>query len=332
MNLDGILGSSIPFILSLQSLGEGFVATMKLFTFLGNEEFYFILFPILFWCVDSRLGLRAGLILLLSGCINSYFKWIFRLPRPYWTNGEVIAHTSETSFGAPSGHSQNAVAMWGLIAASINKTWAWVAAIFIIFMIGVSRMILGVHFLLDVITGWVIGAILLWVFLRLEPNVCKWVENKSLGVKVGISFLASIGLIAIGALILSALSFWEIPGFWIQNALLATPDAEPINPLAISGVVSNAAVFFGVSAGYVIMNQMGGFNTKGKISQQVLKYFIGIIGVLVVWRGLDIIFPEGEEILALVFRYIRYGLAGIWISLGAPWVFVRIKLSESAQE
>jgi membrane-associated phospholipid phosphatase len=332
MNLEGILGSSIPFILSLQSLGEGFVATMKLFTFLGNEEFYFILFPILFWCVDSRLGLRAGLILLLSGCINSYFKWIFRLPRPYWTNGEVIAHTSETSCGAPSGHSQNAVAMWGLIAASINKTWAWVAAIFIIFMIGVSRMILGVHFLLDVITGWVIGAILLWVFLRLEPNVCKWVENKSLGVKVGISFLASIGLIAIGALILSALSFWEIPGFWIQNALLATPDGEPIKPLAISGVVSNAAVFFGVSAGYVIMNQMGGFNTKGKISQQVLKYFIGIIGVLVVWRGLDIIFPEGEEILALVFRYIRYGLAGIWISLGAPWVFVRIKLSESAQE
>lgn len=332
MNLDEILGNSIPFILSLQSFGEGFVVIMKLFTFLGNEEFYFILFPILFWCVDSRLGLRAGLILLLSGCVNSYFKWIFRLPRPYWSNRKVIAYTSEKSFGAPSGHSQNAVAMWGLIAASINKPWAWVASIFLIFMIGFSRMVLGVHFMLDVILGWIIGVIILWVFLRLEPIVGKWIEGKSLEVKVGLSFLSSLGLVVVGALILSALSYWEVPDLWVQNALQATHDAEPIEPLVISGVVSNAAVFFGVSAGYVIMNQMGGFNTKGKFSQQVLKYIIGIFGVLVIWMGLDVIFPDGEEILALIFRYIRYGLSGIWISLGAPWLFVRIKLSETANK
>ena len=330
MNMDVILESCIPIILSLQSFGTGFVEIMKLFTFLGDEEFYFILFPILFWCVDSALGFRAGLILLLSGCVNSYFKWIFRLPRPYWISNEVIAYRTETSFGAPSGHSQNSVAMWGLIAASIQKPWAWLAAIFLIFMIGFSRMVLGVHFLLDVIAGWTIGAILLWAFLHLEPPVRKWIEGKSPSAKIGLSFLASSGLIVIAILILWALSFWEVPLLWIQNAQLSVPDSETIDPLALSGVISNAAVLFGVSAGFVIMNQLGGFNTQAKIPQQVLKYIVGIIGVLGIWMGLDFIFPEGETLVAYIFRYIRYGLTGLWISLGAPWIFVKVKLADSS--
>jgi len=332
MNLNAILENSIPIIQNLQSLGEGFVGIMKLFTFLGNEEFYLILFPILFWCVDNSLGFRSGVILLISGCVNTYFKWIFRLPRPYWISSDVVAHTSETSFGAPSGHSQNAVAMWGLIAASIRKPWAWGVAIFLIFMIGLSRIVLGVHFFLDVITGWTLGALVLWVFLRLEPTVGKWIAHKNVRVKVGLSFLASTGLIAIAVLILWALSYWEVPIHWMQNAQLAIPDAEPISPLAISSVISNAAVLFGVSAGYVIMNQMGGFKTQGKFSQQIIKYGIGIIGVLLIWLGLDIIFPEGVTISALIFRYVRYGLAGLWISLGAPWIFIKLKLTELANK
>ena len=331
MNQDLILESSIPIILYLQSLGEGFVGVMKLFTFLGNEEFYLILFPLLFWCIDNRLGFRAGMILLLSGCMNSYFKWIFRLPRPYWINDEVIAYTTETSFGAPSGHSQNAVAMWGLIAASIQKPWAWVAAIFLIFMIGLSRMVLGVHFLLDVITGWIIGAVLLWVFLRLEPYIYKWIADISLRKKVLISFLGSTGLIFAAMLILWGLSFWEVPNLWVQNAQLASPGAESITPLALSGVISNAAVLFGVSAGYSVMNQLGGFNTKGKITHQVVKYIIGIIGVLMLWMGLGFIFPEGETIISFIFRFVRYGLVGLWISLGAPWIFVKFKLADPSQ-
>jgi hypothetical protein len=35
--------------------------------------------------------------------------------------------------------------------------------------------------------------------------------------------------------------------------------------------------------------------------------------------------------IAFIFRYVRYGLAGFWISLGAPWIFVKAKLSQPAQ-
>ena len=32
---------------------------------------------------------------------------------------------------------------------------------------------------------------------------------------------------------------------------------------------------------------------------------------------------------ALVLRFIRYGLTGLWGSLGAPWVFVKLGLAPS---
>jgi len=329
MNLDAVLESSIPLILWLQSLGEGFASIMKIFTFMGTENFYLILFPIAYWWWDVKLGFRAGIILLLSGCINSYFKWLFHLPRPYWVDTNVVAKAPDPSFGAPSGHAQNAVAVWGLIATSLKKPWAWAVAIFLIFMIGFSRLVLGSHFLLDIILGWLIGIILLWVFLKLEKPVNNWAITQSLGVKIGFTFTASIVLVLLSFLFRLAFQAWELPSMWVETAAALAPD-DPIDPLALSGVISNAAILFGLGAGYVIMNAQGGFSTKGTVTQQILKYIIGIAGVLAIWMGLDFIFPEGETIVAFIFRYIRYGLAGLWISLGAPWIFVKAKLSQPA--
>jgi membrane-associated phospholipid phosphatase len=328
MITDRILESSLPLIIFLQQFGDGFAGFMKVFTFLGNEEFYLFLFPILFWCIDQTLGFRAGLILLLSGLINSYFKWIFHLPRPYWVDSKIIAHTSESSFGAPSGHSQNAVAMWGLIATSIRKPWFWLFSLFVIFMIGLSRLVLGVHFLMDVFTGWLMGAVLLWIFLQVEPQFVAWFSNKkSLIAKIGILFFISFGFILVALLILGLFSDWEVPFIWIKNAQNANPDSEPINPLSLSGVITNAGVLFGLSSGYVILNSKGGFSTKAKFYQQFLKYGVGIIGVLLLWWGLDLIFPGGDTILGYIFRYTRYTMIGWWISLGAPLAFIKTRLS-----
>ncbi|MBK8780902.1 MAG: hypothetical protein IPO22_03685 [Anaerolineales bacterium] len=49
-------------------------------------------------------------------------------------SSHVRALWSETSFGIPSGHAQNAMSVWGIIAAYRKQTWVWVAAIFLIFL------------------------------------------------------------------------------------------------------------------------------------------------------------------------------------------------------
>src|SRR3989337_578653 len=113
--MNSIYDLGIQVIIYLQSLGEGLVTFMKLVTFFGNEEFYILIMPALFWCVDAGLGLRLGIILMLSNGLNFSLKLAFHGPRPPWYSPDVRAFVSETSFGAPSGHAMNAVAVWGFL-------------------------------------------------------------------------------------------------------------------------------------------------------------------------------------------------------------------------
>jgi membrane-associated phospholipid phosphatase len=329
--METIFESGVTLVLLLQTLGDGFITVMKGFTFLGNEEFYLLIFPALYWCIDSTLGLRTGIMLMISGILNSYIKWILHLPRPFWYSTKVTAYASETGFGAPSGHSQNAVAVWGLIASTIRKPWAWIAAVLLMFCIGLSRIALGMHFYLDVVTGWLLGAFLLWIFLRFEKPVGDWLNKKTVGMQLGILFAISIGILVVGQLIQVLIGSWEIPAMWVQNANSALQE-DSIEPFSMSGIVSNAAIIFGLVGGAIIMKTRGGFEVKAEFWKLIFRYIVGLIGVVIIWGGLDMIFPDGHDFVAYAFRYLRYGSAGLWMSLGAPWIFVRFNLAEPAQK
>src|SRR5210317_1943862 len=128
--MDGILNSGIPIILWFQSLGDWLLGPMKFFSFLGTEDFYLLVLPLVYWGYDAALGLRLGLMIALTSGINTIFKFAFHLPRPYWVNTDVQALAAETSFGAPSGHAQNALTFWGTWSTYARKAWVWVVAIF----------------------------------------------------------------------------------------------------------------------------------------------------------------------------------------------------------
>lgn len=69
-------------------------------------------------------------------------------PRP-WTTIKA----GETDFGFPSGHSQQAVAGYGYLAYEAyqknNKYISWIFII-IVYLIAISRVIIGVHDLQDI--------------------------------------------------------------------------------------------------------------------------------------------------------------------------------------
>jgi hypothetical protein len=43
---------------------------------------------------------------------------------------------------------------------------------------------------------------------------------------------------------------------------------------------------------------------------------------------LGAVFPRGEELLSYILRYLRYTLVGLWISAGAPYLFLRLRLAQ----
>ena len=89
---------------------------------LGTEDFYFLVMPILFWSVDAALGMRVGFLLAFSAMTNTFLKWVFGLPRPYWIDSRVKGLVAEPSFGAPSGHAQFNLSIYGLIAVNFEAS------------------------------------------------------------------------------------------------------------------------------------------------------------------------------------------------------------------
>lgn len=79
----------------------------------------------------------------------------------------------------PSGHTANAVVIWGLmalLAVRHRRTWAAVAG-FLGISVGLSTIYLGTHWVSDVVAGWAAGGLVLLAVPMLTPIV-DWIERR----------------------------------------------------------------------------------------------------------------------------------------------------------
>ncbi len=321
-----LISNGVQWIIAIQALGGWLETPMKLFSFLGTENFFLLVLPLIYWCIDASLGIRVGFVLITSNYVNAVFKLWFAGPRPYWVSDKVLPFAAESSFGIPSGHAQNAVGVWGIIATDLRKRWAWIVAVALMFLIGFSRLYLGVHFLHDVIAGWLIGGILLWVFVKFWDSVVAWLKQKSLGSQVLIAFIVSLIFIVLGAISFGRLAGYTFPVEWRDNALRARPLPAPVS---MEGFITSAGTFFGLAVGAAWIMTRGGYQATGPLAKRALRFVVGLIGVLILWRGLALILPDNPDLISYTLRYIRYTLVGFWVMGGAPWLFFRFNLANS---
>ncbi len=328
--MDNLLNSGIPIILAFQSLGEWLLAPMEWFSFLGTEDFYILIIPVLYWSIDSALALRVGVVMLLSSSVNTIFKFAFHSPRPYWVNADVKALSAESSFGVPSGHAQNAIAIWGMVGGYFRTKWAWVAAIFFILGISLSRLYLAVHFPVDTVLGLVVGFLLLWVVNRAWNPVSVWAQKESLSKQTFFALAGSLALIFMAAFVAWIFRDWTMPTAWLQNAARAGGEAP--HPYSLSGIISSAGTLFGLFAGLAWISQHGAFDASGSSKERFLRYLVGLVGLIIIYIGLKVVFPSGDNFVAFFFRYLRYTLLGFWVSGGAPFIFIKLNLADSNKQ
>ncbi|NLE07097.1 MAG: phosphatase PAP2 family protein [Parcubacteria group bacterium] len=99
------------------------------------------------------------------------FKQIFYRARPL-----SEAFYLETSLSFPSAHTAVATALYGLLIYILYKSklkskFLLIAGLcLLIFLIGFSRLYLGVHYFSDVLMGYLLGLIWIWISIKLSKN------------------------------------------------------------------------------------------------------------------------------------------------------------------
>lgn len=143
---------------------------MQFITFFSDPIWCILLSCLMILFVKNKKISKAFLLnLILVFLLNYVLKILFSRNRPADINLIV-----ETGFSFPSGHAMMSLGIYGfliylLLLSDKNKISKIIGTCFLIlliFLIGISRIYLGVHYATDVIAGFVISASYLLLFIR----------------------------------------------------------------------------------------------------------------------------------------------------------------------
>ena len=117
---------------------------------------------------DWAAFLIAGLMIMSTVVI--IIKFAIRRPRPEGEWGQIYRITDPHSF--PSGHAARSAAL-AVMGLFIGPPWFAVVVFLWAPWVGLSRVALGIHYLSDVIVGWIIGAIMGLIALACYPWIMQ---------------------------------------------------------------------------------------------------------------------------------------------------------------
>jgi undecaprenyl-diphosphatase len=85
---------------------------------------------------------------------------------------------SVNNLSFPSGHSANAMMTYGAIAMILvadrrKRMWSSFAALIVVLVVGLSRIMLGVHWPSDVVAGWSFGLLWALILVRVAERAPK---------------------------------------------------------------------------------------------------------------------------------------------------------------
>ena len=171
------------------SIRDSFLTTVfKGITFVGNSN-TMIVICILLICLPGRMkvGLPVGLMTAVGWGTQTIYKNIVARQRPdsaYWL---IEMGENELYQSFPSGHANCGMILWVALAILIgrllimngNRPAAVLLRIIFVsfaFLIGVSRLYLGVHYPSDVFGGWLLAGVLLIICFALYDRFwpIKW--------------------------------------------------------------------------------------------------------------------------------------------------------------
>lgn len=186
----------------------------------------FIAISVAFLCLWRKYYYIFSLLIAVTGseAFTYLGKLTFHRPRP------ELAVYAEHSFSFPSGHATIAVAFYGFVGYLLmrfaqrwnRKVNIFFITILVIAAIGLSRVYLGVHYVSDVWSGYLVGA--MWLIIAISFS--EWLRHQ----KENLKFISPVG----GArpisfaLVFFAILFYVVFSVNYHPPLASVPSITPI--------------------------------------------------------------------------------------------------------
>ena len=179
---DGLLPGDLEATLALQSIAAPwFKELMVAVSIFGWSPWSVLSVVAAASLVTLWLGYKSGLYLAgivgLQALVNYIIKELVARPRP--TDPPVWVYSPEAGFSFPSGHVMFYTVFFGFL---LFLAWrylksGWPRALVItllaipILLVGFSRIYLGAHWLSDVVAGYLLGGLILWVGIEVYLSI-----------------------------------------------------------------------------------------------------------------------------------------------------------------
>ena len=285
--------------LSITSLGELLIPTL--------------IICIIYWCINANAGLYLFTLNSIGLLVAHFLKIIACIYRPWVLSDKIKPLESALKmaggYSFPSGHSAMASTTWGGMAFLLrNKKIFCTLIILIILLIAFSRTYVGVHTPQDVITGILIGLVLVF-FVHYFLKWCEEDKNRYLYATVIfsiITFIASVYIIN-----------KPYPLDYINGKLLVDPKHAIYLTTLYSGWI------MGIFNGVFLCKRFFPFDAKqGSLKNKIIRGVIGVIILLIIFYGINkYIF---NEIWTYHVAFFILFVIGLFITAIYPFIFTKI--------
>lgn len=202
----------------------------------------------IYWCVNKEKGIKTGFILLNGMQLNFIVKDIFKIERPYVKNERIINKDTEYGYGYsfPSNHSQLSASFLFSFKRYFELGKIYVFGIVMVLLVGLSRIYLGVHSIVDVVTGFILGYLVVRV---LSGVIDKIMAEKKYYIALIFGLSGLIG----------TLIFKDSDSFKIM------------------------CIYLGFFIGYLLEDKYLGYSVPEKRVYKIINYIIGVMGIVLIY-------------------------------------------------
>ena len=174
--IDKINAWDMSMLQTVQSLGDAWYPASWFLSYVIGRDWLVVPAAVIALVLINKKRVALEIIVIYAICALAVFgiKHIVEAPRPFMTEGLVVQYVDEGNYGMPSGHAVLSVTLLGWLWYRHPKSMIMtIGALIIVLMIGLSRIHLGVHFPSQVLAGWALGFLFLWLFSWVDRHMFR---------------------------------------------------------------------------------------------------------------------------------------------------------------